>query len=141
MFSGAIASGGVVKALNAKGMACATQGQIETMTECAKGFGAKGLAYIKIEGGEWKSPIVKYFGPAEKEALDATRRMLKNRTSTLVMAILFTALPFTFVFEGSRVTFLVIRDEPIVGFAWLATAAVMWASHFWIRRRLNVSGL
>ena len=42
VFSGAIANGGVVKALNAKGLAGATQGQIETMTEYAKSFGAKG---------------------------------------------------------------------------------------------------
>jgi aspartyl-tRNA synthetase len=69
VFSGAVASGGVVKALNAKGLACATQGQIETMTEYAKSFGAKGLAYIKVEGGEWKSPIVKFFNDAEKAAL------------------------------------------------------------------------
>jgi aspartyl-tRNA synthetase len=69
VFSGAVAAGGVVKALNAKGMACATQGQIETMTEYAKSFGAKGLAYIKVEGGEWKSPIVKFFSDAEKAAL------------------------------------------------------------------------
>src|SRR6266496_3703169 len=61
VFSGAIASGGVVKALNAKGLAGATQGQIETMTEYARSFGAKGLAYIKVENGEWKSPIVKFF--------------------------------------------------------------------------------
>jgi aspartyl-tRNA synthetase len=71
VFSGAIANGGVVKALNAKGMAGATQGQIETMTDYAKSFGAKGLAYIKVENGEWKSPIVKFFSPAEKEALIA----------------------------------------------------------------------
>ncbi|TAK93668.1 MAG: aspartate--tRNA ligase, partial [Verrucomicrobia bacterium] len=69
VFSGAVANGGVVKALNAKGLACATQGQIETMTEYAKSFGAKGLAYIKVEGGEWKSPIVKFFTDAEKAAL------------------------------------------------------------------------
>ncbi|HXI72680.1 MAG TPA: aspartate--tRNA ligase [Verrucomicrobiae bacterium] len=69
VFSGAIANGGVVKALNAKGMAGATQGQIETMTEYAKSFGAKGLAFIKVEGGEWKSPIVKFFNEAEKAAL------------------------------------------------------------------------
>ncbi len=72
VFSGAVASGGVVKAINAKGMAGATQGQIETMTEYAKGFGAKGLAFIKVEGGEWKSPIVKFFTAAEKEALTTT---------------------------------------------------------------------
>ncbi len=74
VFSGAVANGGVVKALNAKGLAGATQGQIETMTEYAKSFGAKGLAYIKAERGptgavEWKSPIVKFFNDAEKAAL------------------------------------------------------------------------
>lgn len=71
VFSGAIAAGGVVKAINAKGMADATQGQIETMTEYAKSFGAKGLAFIKVENSEWKSPIVKFFTPAEKAALAA----------------------------------------------------------------------
>ena len=77
VFSGAIANGGVVKAMNAKGMAGATQGQIETMTEYAKSFGAKGLAYIKVEKNadgaavEWKSPIVKFFNDAEKQALIA----------------------------------------------------------------------
>ncbi|MEI7731781.1 MAG: aspartate--tRNA ligase [Verrucomicrobiota bacterium] len=69
VFSGTIANGGVVKAINAKGLACATQGQIETMTEYAKSFGAKGLAFIKVEKGEWKSPIVKFFSQAEKDAL------------------------------------------------------------------------
>jgi aspartyl-tRNA synthetase len=71
VFSGAIANGGVVKALNAKGLADATQGQLETMTEYAKSFGAKGLAFIKVEKGEWKSPIVKFFTDAEKVALTA----------------------------------------------------------------------
>jgi len=71
VFSGTIANGGIVKAMNAKGLAGATQGQIETMTEYAKSFGAKGLAYIKVENGEWKSPIVKFFNEAEKQALIA----------------------------------------------------------------------
>ena len=69
VFSGAVANGGVVKAINARGLASATQGQIETMTEYAKSFGAKGLAFIKVEKGEWKSPIVKFFNDGEKSAL------------------------------------------------------------------------
>jgi aspartyl-tRNA synthetase len=69
VFSGSIANGGVVKALNAKGLAGATQGQIETMTAYAQSLGAKGLAFIKVEGGEWRSPIVKFFNEAEKAAL------------------------------------------------------------------------
>ena len=69
VFRGAVDTGGVVKAINAKGLASATQGQIESLTETAKSFGAKGLAFIKVEGGEWKSPIVKFFNEAEKKAL------------------------------------------------------------------------
>src|SRR3989449_441266 len=69
VFSGTIANGGVVKALNAKGLAGATQGPMDTMTDLAKNFGAKGLAYIKVEGGEWKSPIVKFFSETEKASL------------------------------------------------------------------------
>jgi len=69
VFGGTVANEGVVKAINARGMACATQGQMDTMTELAKSFGAKGLAFIKVEGGEWKSPIVKFFNETEKAAL------------------------------------------------------------------------
>ena len=69
IFAGAVANQGVVKAINAKGLAGVTQGQMDTMTEYAKSFGAKGLAFIKVEGGEWKSPIVRFFSDAEKAAL------------------------------------------------------------------------
>ena len=37
----------------------------------AKQYGAKGLAFIKVENGEWKSPIVKFFTEEEKAALTA----------------------------------------------------------------------
>lgn len=81
-------------------------------------------------------------GPTtEKAALDETRALLKQRSSTMAVAVLFTLLPFSFAFDGWRVTFLLIRDEPVIGTAWLATAAVCWAWHIWIRRRLRVSGL
>jgi aspartyl-tRNA synthetase len=84
VFSGTVANGGVVKTLNAKGLACATQGQLETMTETAKGFGAKGLAFIKVENGEWKSPIVKFFGEAERQAL--TRKLAIEEGDLILFA-------------------------------------------------------
>ena len=46
-----------------------TIGQSDELTAMAKHYGAKGLAFIKVENGEWKSPIVKFFSEAEKEAL------------------------------------------------------------------------
>ena len=71
VFRGTLDSGGVVKAINAKGFAGITIGQVDDLTDRAKLFGAKGLASIKVEGGEWKSPIVKFFSEAEKAALQA----------------------------------------------------------------------
>src|SRR5437879_6849077 len=69
LFQGAMAEGGVVKAINAKKFAGITIGQVDELTAIAKTFGAKGLAFIKVENGEWKSPIVKFFTEAEKESL------------------------------------------------------------------------
>jgi aspartyl-tRNA synthetase len=69
VFRTALDSGGVVKAVNAKGFAGITTGQIEDLTEVARQWGARGLAFIKVENGEWKSPIVKFFSDAEKTAL------------------------------------------------------------------------
>jgi aspartyl-tRNA synthetase len=82
VFRGALDSGGVVRALNAKGLAKITTGQIEELTAMAKQFGAKGLAFIKCENGEWKSPIVKFFTDAEKAAL---QERLKIEEGDLVL--------------------------------------------------------
>ena len=71
VFRGALDAGGVVKAINAKGFAGITIGQADELTEMAKLHGAKGLAFIKVENGEWKSPIVKFFSDAEKAALES----------------------------------------------------------------------
>lgn len=76
-----------------------------------------------------------------KEALDATRKLLRGRTATFAVGLLFTLLPLSFAFEGSRITFLLIRDAPTIGLAWWATAAVLWVWHARVRRRLSVSGL
>jgi aspartyl-tRNA synthetase len=71
VFRSSLDAGGVVKAVNAKGFAGITIGQADELTEIAKLHGAKGLAFIKIENGEWKSPIVKFFSDAEKKALQS----------------------------------------------------------------------
>jgi aspartyl-tRNA synthetase len=71
VFRGALDAGSVVKAINAKGFAGITIGQADELTGIAKLYGAKGLAFIKIENGEWKSPIVKFFSETEKTALQS----------------------------------------------------------------------
>jgi len=69
VFRAALDQKGVVKAINAKGFANITTGQIEEVTNLAKQAGAKGLAFIKVENGEWKSPIVKFFSESERQSL------------------------------------------------------------------------
>jgi aspartyl-tRNA synthetase len=73
VFASTVAAHGSVKAFNAKGLADITQGEIGALEEVAKSLGAKGLAFIKVENGEWKSPIVKFFTDAEKAEL--TKRL------------------------------------------------------------------
>ncbi len=82
VFRAALDKGGVVKAFNAKGFARITAGQINELTELAQKLGAKGLAYIKAENGEWKSPIVKFFTAEEKKAL---RNALEIEEGDLVL--------------------------------------------------------
>jgi len=69
VFSGTVANGGCIKAINAKGLADLTQGELKNLEDIAKSLGAKGLAFIRVQAGEWKSPIVKFFSDAEKAAL------------------------------------------------------------------------
>jgi aspartyl-tRNA synthetase len=72
VFRSIVDGGGVIKAINAKGAAALmSKEQLKKWEEWVKTeFGAKGLAYVKWSvGGEWESPIVKFFSEAEKAAL------------------------------------------------------------------------
>ncbi len=73
VFGSILSKGGVVKAINAKGLAGVPIRQIDEWTELAKTFGMGGLAYIRVqEGGNWKSPIVKFFSEEEQGNLKET---------------------------------------------------------------------
>jgi len=69
VFASTVQGGGVVKAFNAKGLSDITQGELKALEDTAKAMGAKGLAFIKADGGEWKSPILKFLSEDEKAAL------------------------------------------------------------------------
>ena len=78
VFSGAVASGGIVKALNAKGCAEFTRKELDDLTEFVGIYQAKGLAWIKIRPEGWQSPIAKFFTDAEKQALTERLDMQVN---------------------------------------------------------------
>ncbi len=72
VFAGAVAAGGVVKAINAKNFSPSV-GQVDSLTKTATEAGAKGLAYIKVRDANdregWKSPITKRLTDEEIAAL------------------------------------------------------------------------
>jgi aspartyl-tRNA synthetase len=70
VFAAAVAGGGVVKIFNGRGLANITQGELRGLEEGARSVGAKGLAYLKVENGQWKSPILKFFSEEERQELD-----------------------------------------------------------------------
>ncbi len=70
VFRNAISNGGVVRALNVKGAAEKySRKDIGLLEEFVKGYGAKGLAWLKVEENGMNGPIAKFFSEEEREAL------------------------------------------------------------------------
>jgi aspartyl-tRNA synthetase len=68
VFSGAVQNGGEVKVINVKGAAASySRKDIDALTEFVSQYGAKGLAWLKVEEQELKGPISKFF-PSEEQA-------------------------------------------------------------------------
>lgn len=65
VFTDNIKAGGIVAALNAKGCAEFSRKKIDELTNLAKKYGAKGLAWMKFEKGEVNSPIAKFLNEQE----------------------------------------------------------------------------
>lgn len=73
VFQMALDQGGVVKALNAKGAASKySRKDLDNLGKYAGQFGAKGLAWLKVEEEGLKGPIAKFFGEKEAEIIAAT---------------------------------------------------------------------
>jgi aspartyl-tRNA synthetase len=69
VFRSACESGGVVKTIVVKGGAEMSRKEIDDIGNAAIDLGAKGMAWIKVSGGDWQSPIVKFFSDAERSGL------------------------------------------------------------------------
>jgi len=72
VFQGPATSGGVVRLVNAKGAADKiTRNDLDKLTDYVRKLGAKGLAWIKIQNGEWNGPAAKNISPEVRAALAA----------------------------------------------------------------------
>ena len=70
VFSGALEAGGTVRGINAKGQGGMPRKKIDALVDFAKGYGAKGLAYLAVqEDGSLKSSFAKFMTEEELKAL------------------------------------------------------------------------
>lgn len=85
VFADALKNGGQVRALNAKKSTEALSRKVlDDLTEVAKTYGAKGMAWIKVNADGLQSPIIKFF---KKEMLDAMMAKLEAEVGdTIVFA-------------------------------------------------------
>ena len=66
VFASVAENGGLVKALNVKGCATFSRKELDDLTAFAAIYGAKGMAWVKVqEDGSWQSPIAKFFTAEE----------------------------------------------------------------------------
>mgnify|MGYP000014802336 FL=1 len=70
VFKGALENGGTVRGINAEGQGHMPRKKIDALVEFAKGYGAKGLAYVAIqEDGSYKSSFAKFMTEEQMQAL------------------------------------------------------------------------
>ncbi len=68
VFDDCLARGGVVRGILAPGGARFSRSQIDKLTELSKQMGAKGLAWIKLDGDKWSSSLGKFLSEAQLKA-------------------------------------------------------------------------
>lgn len=82
VFTGALENGGSVRGINAEGQAGMPRKKIDALVEFAKGYGAKGLAYLAVEpDGTYKSSFAKFM---TEEQLDALVKAMDGKLGDLL---------------------------------------------------------
>jgi aspartyl-tRNA synthetase len=128
VFENAVSSGGRVRGIKAAGLGEYSRKQIDELTELAKKFGAKGLAYLAItNSGEQRSSFAKFVKP---EALQALIERMQAGPGDLVLlvadqpTVVFEVLGRLRVLLGERLGLL---DKDVLAFCWVIDFPfVMW---------------
>jgi aspartyl-tRNA synthetase len=127
VFSGALAGGGAIKALNAKGAGDWSRSRIDALNQLAIDSGAKGLAWVAFtSAGEIKSPIAKFFSEDEmvafRDAMDVEPGDMvcmvadKRQTANEVLGVLRLSLADELEIERSGFETLWVVDFPMFRF-------------------------
>ncbi len=121
VFQGAVADGGVVKAMKLEGVAM-SRSEIDAITGIAQSNGAKGLAYIIYEAEGPRSPILKFFSEAEMKALE---QKLQPKAGDMIF---FGAGEYTLVTKVLWAVRIALRDK--YSLADMSELAFAWVTDF-----------
>ncbi|MCX5858438.1 MAG: aspartate--tRNA ligase, partial [Proteobacteria bacterium] len=83
-FSEVVSGGGGIKAINFKGASRFSRKDLDDLTAWIGQFGAKGMGWIKAEGGKPVSPILKYLDPSEVDSIFKKMGMVEGDLLVLV---------------------------------------------------------
>lgn len=100
VFLGALSGGGIVKGINAKGLAGYSRKEMDDLTKEAQSYGAKGLAWIKIKDG-FESPIAKFFS---EDILKSVAARLEAEEGDLLLFVADSV-------QSTNATLAKLRDE------------------------------
>ncbi len=120
VFDNAVAAGGHVRGINARGCGEYSRKQIDELAEYVKKFGAKGLAYIALpSAGEMRSSFTKFLPP---ERVQAILQRLDSQPGDLLLfvadkpAVVFESLARLRVLLAER---LGLADPNVLAFCWV----------------------
>jgi len=124
VFANTVAAGNVVRAIGVPGRSGISRGQVDELTNFAKQFGAKGLAWLAIEAGEdgalsGRSPIAKFLSQQEIDALAAAT---SASAGDLILFVADTAEVAANVLGRLRERFgqeLGLAAEKVAAWAWV----------------------
>ncbi|MGA8573620.1 MAG: aspartate--tRNA ligase [Desulfobaccales bacterium] len=83
-FREVVDQGGVVKALNGPGLSRLSRKELDELIDLAGVYGARGLAWVKIQKDGWQSPLAKYFPESVKDAIN---QRLGAREGDLILLV------------------------------------------------------
>lgn len=120
VFSGTVSSGGQVKAIVVKDAADQySRKDIDTLGEFAARYGAKGLAWLKVEEAALKGPIAKFFSESEQAEL---RQELSAQLGDLILFVADKSSVVADALGALRLKLgkdLKLIDESVYQFLWV----------------------